>query len=101
MKPQTLEVMTGLAIDEFKNSMKQLLDDIDGELDASDMRDAATDCRNIADVAEALENILLTAADEVDRVNAEAEAAVLPDLQMMSVAVQRSVQATRSPQTPA
>lgn len=86
MKPQTLEVMTGLAIDEFKNSMKQLLDDIDGELDASDMRDAATDCRNIADVAEALENILLTAADEIDRVNAEAEAAVLPNLQMMSVA---------------
>lgn len=86
MKPQTLEVMTGLAIDEFKNNMKQLLDDIDGELDASGMRDAATDCRNIADVAEALENVFLTAADELDRVNADAEAAVLPDLQMMSVA---------------
>ncbi len=86
MKPQTLEVVTGLAIDEFKDNMKQLLDVIDGELDASDMRDAATDCRNIADVAEALENIFLTAADEIDRVNAEAEASVLPDLQMMSVA---------------
>ena len=73
MKPQTLEVMTNLSIEEIKGELKKLTGVIKGvgECDTGDLRNFATNCRNIADVAESLENIFLTAADEYDRITVD------------------------------
>lgn len=69
MKPDTLNVFTNLAIEEVKEDMKALSDAAENEeLDSSRYRDAAQACRNMIEVMEALENLYLTAADELDAV---------------------------------
>lgn len=68
MKPQTLNTMTILSTEEIRSSVRELeASDFDCS-DSSDIRDYATHCRDIIDVAEALENLLLTAADEIERI---------------------------------
>lgn len=87
MKPQTLEVMTNLSVKAINEDLKPLADADEGLVgcDGSDLRDLALNCRNIADVAEALENVFLTAADEADRIEAAAADMVAADnIQIMT-----------------
>ena len=87
MKPQTLEVMTNLSVKAINDDLKPLADAAEGLVgcDGSDLRDLALNCRNIADVAEALENVFLTATDEADRIEAAAADMVAVDnIQMMT-----------------
>lgn len=87
MKPQTLEVMTNLSVKAINEDLKPLADAAEGLVgcDGSDLHDLALNCRNIADVAEALENVFLTAADETDRIEAAAaDMAAADNIQMMT-----------------
>lgn len=67
MKPQTLEVFADISVESIKKETEELIAAVGFAVDSSDFRDCATTCRNIADVAEALENLYMTAADEFDR----------------------------------
>ena len=71
MKPNTIEVMTALSISQIKDELKELIDNADyiEESDSSGLREMAKNCQNIMDVADALQNILLTAADEIDEID--------------------------------
>lgn len=73
MKPHTIEILTNMIIEEIKGELKTLSDLAESSdcCSTEDLRDAATSCRNIIDVAEALENVLLTAAEELDRLESE------------------------------
>ena len=73
MKPHTIEILMNLIIEEIKGELKNLVvhANLSNGCNAEDLRDAATSCRNIIDVAEALENVLLTAAEELDRLESE------------------------------
>jgi len=71
MKPNTIEVMTALSISQIKDELNELIDNADyiEESDSSGHREMAKNCQNIMDVADALQNILLTAADEIDEID--------------------------------
>lgn len=73
MKPHTIEILTNMIIEEIKGELKSLSDLAESSdcCSTEDLRDASTSCRNIVDVAEALENVLLTAVEELDRIESE------------------------------
>ena len=75
MKPQTLETVTAMSIKAITDELKPLADATFGAEGymSGNFRDFATNCRNIADVAEALENIFQTAADEQEKIEAAAD----------------------------
>lgn len=70
MKHNTVEVMTVLVIEGIKDELKELVENAEytEESDSTGLREMAANCRNIIDTADALENLLLTAADEIDRI---------------------------------
>ena len=101
MKPQTLEVMTNLSVKAINEDLKPLADADEGLVgcDGSDLRDLALNCRNIADVAEALENVFLTAADEADRIEAAAADMRISPVTAVSIrraASEKSVMCTKA-----
>ena len=73
MKPRTIEALTKVIIEEIKGELKELVDltAFPSKCSSEELLAATTNCRNIIDVAEALENVLLTAADELDRLEAD------------------------------
>ena len=77
MKPNTIEVICTLIIKDITDEIKGLVDNADyiEESDSYGFREMARNCRNIIDAADALENLLLTAADEIDRIEIEAREA--------------------------
>ena len=77
MKPNTIEVMTDLVIEGIKDELKEMVENAEytEESDSTGLREMATNCRNIIDTADALENLLLTAADEIDRIEIAAREA--------------------------
>jgi hypothetical protein len=77
MKPNTIEVICTLIIKDVTDEIKGLVDNADyiEESDSYGFREMARNCRNIIDAADALENLLLTAADEIDRIEIEAREA--------------------------
>ena len=77
MKHNTVEVMTVLVIEGIKDELKELVENAEytEESDSTGLREMAANCRNIIDTADALENLLLTAADEIDRIEIAAREA--------------------------
>lgn len=78
MKPNTIEVICTLIIKDITDEIKGLADNADYHIEesaSSALRKMARNCRNIIDAADALENILLTAADEIDRIEIAAREA--------------------------
>ena len=74
MKPDTLRVFMEMSIEELKGELKQIADAHDLDILGADIcREVATNCQNIIDVAAALQNLYLTAADELDKINTTAE----------------------------
>lgn len=72
MKPDTLKIFTDLTIEKIKDEMKELVDLCDADdIDSASYRDIAETGQTIADIAAALVNLYLTAADELDRIIAD------------------------------
>ena len=75
MKPDTIELFTCLACAEAKRNIDDFVKLDAATLNSCEVRYHASTCRDIITIFEALENFLLTAADEADRIEiAAAEA---------------------------
>lgn len=68
MKPNTIETLIHLVGVDIKGQVEELFEFDIQSAENFNYRNLAMYCRNIIDAAEALENVLLTAADEDDRI---------------------------------
>lgn len=69
MKPDTIELFTCLACAEAKKNIDEFVHLDAATLDSSDLRTYATICSDVISILSALENLLLTAADEAERID--------------------------------
>lgn len=72
MKPNTITTITGLVIGDIERNFKDIRDfeqTSAGDLCGVDYQDAATSCELITRAADALRDVLLTAADEANKID--------------------------------
>ena len=85
MKPDTIELFTCLACAEAKKNIDEFVHLDAATINSNDLRMYAITCSDIIAIYEALENFLLTAADEADRIEAAADDMVAADnIQIMT-----------------
>lgn len=75
MRPNTVELLTCLACDEAKKNIDKVMCIDAVTINASDLREYATACAENAAIFEALENLLMTAAEELNAADQNAEGA--------------------------
>ena len=68
MKPDTIELFTCLACAEAKKTIDEFVHLDAATVNSSSLRSYATTCSEIIAIYEALENLLLIAADEADHI---------------------------------
>lgn len=73
MRPDTVELFTCLACAEAKKNIDTFVHLDAATLDADTLRDYAVTCADIIVIFEALENLLMTAAEELDVADQGAE----------------------------
>lgn len=69
MKPDTIELFTCLACAEAKKNINEFVNLDAATLDTNELRTYATTCGDIISIFEALENFLMTAADEAEKID--------------------------------
>ena len=69
MKPDTIELFTCLACAEAKRNIDDFVKLDAATLNSCEVRYHASTCRDIITIFEALENFLLTAADEANKID--------------------------------